>query len=177
MRLRLSLAINYSSEGKGVAMSDWIERMKIQDEKQDSEKQLQDSLRLHNARIIRAKGGSLWDAVVEQIRADSEKLKTAFPHDSTRQCELIARGDTHTLTSRKLPFKIMEMTLNLDGLCVDIQEASKHDRFDQSILSPKDPIKFVVLEHEEVEFEWKGSRYRQPSALAEYLIRYVCGMR
>jgi hypothetical protein len=100
-----------------------------------------------------------------------------FPSDNSRLCDLIQRGDSFTLTSRKLPFKIMELKLNLDGLCVDVQEAIKRDRFDQSILSPKEPIRFVLTEDEDVEFAWKTVyHYREPSQLAETLIKNVCGL-
>ena len=84
------------------------------------------------------------------------------------------RGDSYTLQGKKLPICVMELTLNLDGSCINISQALKQEFADTPTLTPSKPIDFTVTNDEDVVFFWKDWKYADPSALAEQLIKLVC---
>jgi len=158
-------------------MSGWIDEIKKRDEQQQEAANKINAIRIHNAKIIHAKAPALWAVVIAQITSDLKTLRETFPNDLRRQGDLISRGNSHTLQSKKLPFSIMELTLNLDAGHVDVLQGSKKDRIDQPILVPKEPIQFTVQNDEQLTFIWKDHHFSDPAHLSEQLIKYVCGLQ
>lgn len=157
-------------------MPDWIDKLKGGDDKRADDQRRNEELRLHNAKVIRAKAPKFWNAVIEQIKADSEKLRVAFPHDISRHCDLIQSGDSYRLQGKKLPIQIIEMSLNLDGQCVDILEGTKSDRYtNANVLSQQGAMSITVWQGgEDLQFYWNGVYYSEPELLAERLIKRAC---
>jgi hypothetical protein len=156
-------------------MSDWIQRLAEGEAAQTERQRLQSELRLHNARIIRAKMPEFWDAVLEQLRADSARLAQVFSGDRGRQCQLIEIGTGCQLQGCKLPWRILDMRLNVEGLSVDIVESIRESR-DRTIRSGRDQIKITVNTGEELELIYRSTRHTTPESLAQHLISHVLGL-
>jgi hypothetical protein len=158
----------------GVAMSSWVDDLKRQDVERQEAAANSDAIRLHNAKMIRAKAPALWSLLIVKIETDLKKLREAFPQDMTRHADLIKRGETYTLQGKRLPITVMELSLNLDGSCINISQAVKHEFAEEPILTPSKPIDFKVTADEEVIFFWKNWDYSDPGLVAEQLIKIVC---
>ena len=158
----------------GVVMRSWIDDLKRQDVEQQVAFANSNALRLHDAGVVRAKAPDLWKLLITQIEADFKGLKEAFPNDLGRQGELIQRGDSYIIRGRKLPISIMKLSLNLNGSCIKISQATKQEFADHPTLMPSKPIDFKVLDDEDVVFFWKNWMYADPTALAETLVKLTC---
>jgi hypothetical protein len=156
-------------------MSDWIDRLKTHDQSQEEARKKHEETLHEHAKLIRSKAPAFWMAVIELLKADCAKLQETFPNDKSRQCDLIQTGNSCRLQSKKLPFTILELSLNLDGKSVDVDRGTKSSRYDTQPLSKREVIQIKVFK-EEVVFEWRGSDYSTPALLAERLIKEVCGI-
>lgn len=166
--------ISEIAETRGGIMPDWIDKLAEKDRAQAERRQTQEELRLHNAKVIRAKASEWWDAVIERLQADCSKLRETFPQDQHRQCNLINNGMDWELSGCKLPWKILNLRLNVDGQSVDIVESIREAR-DRTAPVGRDAIKIGVRSDEWMEFTFKGRAYQTPESLAQALILYVCG--
>lgn len=155
-------------------MEDWIDQIKKRDEDVAECARRDDDIRQRRTRIVRTKAPAFWREVILQIRYDLEKLRTNFPNILERQADLISCGNSDTLRSKKSPICILEMELNLDRSQIDLSQVSKRDRYDDSILTPIDPIAIQVDDKEELSFVWRRYSFRTSSDLAERLINHVC---
>ncbi|MGD0736166.1 MAG: hypothetical protein ABR976_13510 [Terracidiphilus sp.] len=155
-------------------MSNWIDDLKEQDVQHQEHLSSMNAIRLHNANVVRAKAPALWSLLIIQIEAYLEQLRASFPHDMTRQADLIKRGDSYTLQGKKLPLSVMKLTLNLDGSCINISQGIKHEFADRPTLTPSKPIDFKVTNDEDVVFFWKDWNYADPSLIAEQLVKIAC---
>jgi hypothetical protein len=157
-------------------MSDWIDDLKKRDESATDDIRKQNEIRLLNAEIVRARAPAFWSLAMDCGGAYVTKLAAAFPNDRNRQCDLAQRDATYILQGRKVPITILDMTLNAGAACVAMHRSYRRERTDQPIRTPIDGMRIIVGVDDEVEFVWQGTHFREPSALAEALIRYVCGL-
>ncbi len=157
-------------------MTDWIDRLAESAQKQAAGRRTQEELRLHKIKIINAKAPEFWDTVLEKLRTDSAKLRDSFPNDRSRQCDLIKAGIDWQIQGCKLPFHILNMHLNVDGHCIDIDESVRESR-DRVVKSAHDQISIAVNSDEELEFRYRGRVHTTPDSLAQHLISYVCDIR
>jgi hypothetical protein len=157
-------------------MPDWIDKVEENDKTQAEKRARQEELRLHRAKVITAKAPEWWDAVIERLQADSSKLREKFPNDTSRQCTIAKSGNDWELQGCKLPWKILNMQLNVAGQCVDIMESERESR-DKVRQVERTQIKITVNSDEELEFRYQSSAHVVPALLAQALIRYVCGGR
>jgi hypothetical protein len=155
-------------------MSDWIDKVEEGDKAQAEKRARQEELRLHKAKVITANAPPWWNSVIEQLQTDSAKLREKFPNETERQCTLIKSASDWELQGCKLPWKILNMQLNVPGQCVDITESKRESR-DKVTQVGKTQIKITVNADEELEFRYQASAYLVPAELAQALIRYVCG--
>ena len=155
-------------------MEDWIDKQAEKDKLEADNSRTQEELRLHKAKVINAKAQEFYDALVERLQADSAKLRETFPNDRSRQCSIIKNGIDWEIQGCKLPWRIINMRLNIAGQSVDIVESIKEAR-DRTTPSGREQIKIVVNSDEELEFAFKGRKHVTPDSLAQALIKYVCG--
>jgi hypothetical protein len=153
-------------------MPDWIDKLAEKDKAQAEQRQTQEELRLHNAKVIKAKAPEWWDAVIERLQTDCSKLRETFPNDARRQCTLVKNGMDWELSGCKLPWKIFNFRLNVDGQSVDIVESRKEAR-DRTEPAGRDAIKISIRSDEWMEFTFRGHAYQTPESLAQALILYV----
>jgi hypothetical protein len=155
-------------------MSDWIDHEKAAEIAQSENRKIKDQLRLHNAQLIQARTPGFFGSVIECVRTASSKLRSTFPDDLSKQCSLSNTGNVWTVQGCKVPWKILQLQLNLAGQCVDIAEGSKESR-DRTVAVGSDQISIRVNDEDDVEFYFHGIRHLTPEHLAESLIKYVRG--
>jgi len=155
-------------------MPDWIDKIAEKDKAQAGQRQTQEELRLHRAKVISAKAPEWWDALIERLQADCSKLRETFPDDRRRHCSVIRNGLDWELQGCKLPWKILNMRLNANGQSVDIVESVKEAR-DRTVPSGRDAIKIAVDSDEGLTFTYRGHAHTTPESLSQALILHVCG--
>lgn len=175
--MRFELIIRADSKPKGTVMPNWIDNMKSRESSLENDKRRGEEIRLQNAKIVGAKAPSFWATVMEIVKANSEQLRAAYRDDAGRQCDLTQSGNGHILQGRKVPITMLYMTLNTAASCVEMMHSSRRERYDIPVPSPLDGMRIVVGPDDEVEFVWRGRRFYDPAALAEALIRSVCGIK
>jgi hypothetical protein len=179
--MKLSVAIEFSlreqAKHTGGSMSDWIDKMKSSDERNSQFNREQAASRLHKAKMISAKAPQVWEILIGQIKADSEKLNETFPDDVSRQCDFIQRDLDYTLQNRKLPIRILGLSLNLEGHQINMREATRHSIEYQPELKPESPVLFKLDANDNLQFEWLGRSYTDPALLSEQFIKRVCGIK
>jgi hypothetical protein len=153
-------------------VNDWIDHEKAAEDARSSERRIKGELRLHNAGIIHAKATGFWSACLECLRAICEKLRVVYPNELRKQCSLMNDGVVWTLQGCKVPWKILQMQLNVIGQSVDLFEARQESRDRTAPVGP-DQISIKVNEDDEIEFYFRGARYITPDSLAEGLAKYV----
>src|ERR1700684_4513117 len=155
-------------------MPDWIDKLKEKRKALGESGQAQEELRLDRARVIRAKAPEFWNSFIEQLQADSSKLKEVFPNNISCQCTVVKTAIGCELRGCKLPWRELSMRLNVDEQSVDIDEP-KGEAPDRNIPAGDDDIRITVNDYEELEFTYKGRAHVTPGSLAQHLIEYVCG--
>jgi hypothetical protein len=155
-------------------MNDWIDNEKATEDAQAEEWNLKSQLRLHTAKLISTKSPESWEAVIECLRADSNKLRTVYPSDLSKQCSLSTDGLVHTLQGCKIPWRILQMRLNIASQTVDVDESRKESR-DRTVLIGRDQISLRINAENGLEYQFRGVRYLMPDQLAQDLIKYVRG--
>ena len=158
----------------GQIMTDWIDKLKEKRKALAESGQAQEELRLDRARVIRAKAPEFWNSFIEQLQADSSKLKEVFPNNISCQCTVVKTAIGCELRGCKLPWRELSMRLNVDEQSVDIDER-KRETPDRIIPAGYDDIRITVNDYEELEFTYKGRAHVTPRSLAQHLIEYVCG--
>ncbi len=163
-------------------MTDWIDKQKASDDQKEDAVQRQSEVRLHDAQIVRAKAPLSWRALLESLNVYTQKLRDVYPHDSSRQCTVTSSAASCTLRSQKLPFQILDLTLNLPGLCIDglwqVQEGRvPHNHSHPSQVGTEDRISLSLDSQDEVTFLWEGRTFANPTEFAERLIKRVCRIR
>jgi hypothetical protein len=155
-------------------MTDWIDKLKERNRSLAASGQTQEGLGLDRAKVIRAKAPEFWDSFIERLRADSSKLRQAFPNNTSCQCTVIKTAIGCELRGCKLPWRELSMRLNIDDQSVDIDE-HKREAQDRIIPAGHGEIRITVNDYEELEFTYKGRAHITPESLAQHLIEYVCG--
>lgn len=154
-------------------MTDWIDNLAARDQTKAEQNRTQDEIRLLKAKIIEAKAPEFWDALIETLRSDCEKLRKTFPDNTSRQCNLVKSGSDWKLEGSKLPWRILILHFNPKGQSVDIFEGVQESRDLQNRSAPSQ-IKITVNRDEELEFVYRGRPHMRPASLAQELISYVC---
>src|SRR5690348_16132665 len=68
LKVQVSLELEVVEEDEDF-MADWIDRLKKQEEEQDTHARAQLAVRLHDATIIKANAPALWQAIAEYVGA------------------------------------------------------------------------------------------------------------
>jgi len=157
-------------------MENWIDRLKQQEAGRDEHTSRQIEIRLHNAKIIKAKAPVLWAATIECIRADCSALRESFPDKRERYCHLDPNGADGVVIVNEgsLPRLQLSVKLNLDGQCVDLIEAVEYDRFQPASINKRGQIEITVNDLEELAFRYNGKAHTTPASLAQALVSRVC---
>ena len=155
-------------------MTDWIDKLAEKDKAQAEDRRTQEELRLHKAKMISAKAPEFYNALIERLQVDSSKLREKFPNDRSRQCDVVKAALDWEIRGCKLPWRIVNMRLNVAGQIVDIAETVREAR-DRVVPDGRDQIKITVNDDEELEFTYRGRRHVTPDSLAEALIQRVYG--
>jgi hypothetical protein len=157
----------------GGGVTDWIDKLAASDQPKAEQNRTQDELQLHKAKIIEAKAPEFWEALIETVRNDCEKLRKMFPDDRSRHCNLVKSGIDWTLHGSKLPWRILILQFNPKGQSVDISEGVQETR-DRITRSAPDQIKISANRDDELEFVYRNRAHTTPASLAQHLISYVC---
>lgn len=155
-------------------MNDWIDNEKAAADAQAEDRKVDGLLRLHKAKLISAKAPWFWNACLECLHSDSEKLRATFPNEMSKQFALMSDGIVCTIQGCKVPWKILQMQLNVVGQSVDISEGRKESR-NKTIPVGSDQIAIKINTEDEIEFYFRGVRYLAPNDLAAGLAKYVRG--
>ncbi|MGB9336509.1 MAG: hypothetical protein WCB14_15990 [Candidatus Acidiferrales bacterium] len=154
---------------------DWIDELVATDERKASAEQRKEELRLHKAKLIRGIAPQFWSEAIERVRADCDKLKAKFPDDRSRHCNFTPMPEGFRLQGSKLPIRICELSLNLDGQCIYWVTYSKESR-EHSSLPHRESIRLDVNHDDELELNSGGREFHSAESLSKYLISYVCGL-
>src|SRR5271156_5943231 len=100
---------------RGETMTDWIDKLAEKDKVQAEEHRTSEELRLHKAKVISARAQEFYDALIERLQADASKLREKFRKDKSRQCNVIKNGIDWEIQGCKLPWRIVNMRLNVAG--------------------------------------------------------------
>jgi hypothetical protein len=178
--LRLSLSLSFviqvdSQKAEGEGMPDWIDRLAAGERAQAETARKTQELRLHNAKIIAVKAPQFWNAVIDAINRDAAKLRAAFPNDNSKHCSIIPIGNAVKVQGAKLPWRILELELKVDGQCVEVFESQKLSRQDTTP-AKGGQIEIKVGNDEELQFIFKHQTHTEPDSLAQHVVTYVCGM-
>lgn len=174
VRIEVGRALELA-EMRGATVPDWIDKLAEKDKAQAEDRRTQEELRLHKAKVISAKAQDVFDVLIERLQADSSKLRETFPTDRSRQCDVVKAGLDWEIRGCKLPWRIVNMRLNVAGQIVDIVESIREAR-DRVVPDGRDQIKITVNDDEELEFAYRGRAHVMPDSLAEALIQRACGM-
>jgi hypothetical protein len=155
-------------------MPDWIDKLAEKDKVLAGGRKTQEELRLHKARVISAKAQEFYDALIERLRSDSSKLRETFQDNRSRQCDVVTNGIDWEIRGCKLPWRVINMRLNIAGQIVDIAESKRETR-DRVVPDGRDQIKITVNGDEELEFMYRGQTHLTPDSLAQALIERACG--
>lgn len=157
-------------------MSDWIKSLKREDDEAEKASELSTKLRLHEAKGITAKAPAFWNDLVDCLRDDAAQLRETFPQDNERQCSVSPRGNSCSVQGQKAPFTVLNLSLNLDGMCIDARWDSGDRKREQPTQSS---TRFNLrLDVAEDLFVSDGSQtHTTPAHLAEYLIKRVCNIK
>jgi len=172
------MTLEVDMQGGGI-VSDWIDRLKNKNQPWQSEKARQEELRLHKAKVIHAKLPTFWAALEVRVKADCDKLRETFPNDKNWNCDVtVLSPHGFTINGGGLPRRILELELNLDGLCIDTVEGEKQE-FMQAYLSNKiiGQIPIEVGESEELRLRFKGMPHVFVESLSEHLVSYVARIK
>ncbi len=148
----------------------WVDDLDSDDDERHEE------LRLHEAQIIRAKAPVFWDSVVQHLREDTNKLRDRFQHNSRYHCNVSPSANGVTISGKTFPRKILQLKLNVLGLCVELREDTQLSQFEAETIHKRDVIDIKVEEQGQVGFQFKGKVFDYPHSLSEELVRYVCGI-
>jgi len=152
-------------------MSDWIDDLKQRDQDVTDEARRRENLRLHRAKIIEAKAPAFWKAVIQQVEKDCSKLRETFRDDTSRQCEVSINGETLQLRGRRFPSRIISLSPNFSGQCIEVREAKQLDQLMSPIVEQTASIKVTANADEEIDLEFMGRRYSMPASLSEALVK------
>lgn len=155
-------------------MTDWIDNEKASEAAQAENQRIRSELRLHNAKLLYAIAPGFWTACLECLRATCDKLRLVFPNDLRKQCSLGNEGDVWRLQGCKLPWRVLQMRLNLAGQTVEVYEERRESRDRISPVGP-DQITMKINDEDGIEFHFRGARHLTPDSLAETLAKYVRG--
>ncbi len=159
-------------------MSDWIDDLQKKERSIQEQGEKQREIRLHNAKIIAAKAPTLWEAVINFIRRDCEKLRERFPETKRRHCHLDSRPPGVAIVNDgPLPKMELYVELSIEGQCAHILERVKVDRIQMASERDRTRIDITVDDAEELEFRYKGNVYTTPESLAKALVSYVCEIK
>ncbi len=160
-------------------MSDWIDKLKESEQGKLSDLSRQEEIRLHKAKIIRAKMPAFWEALRERVEADCNKLRAEFPADKHRNCFVTGvLPGRFTIKGGGLPQRILDLELNLDGLCVGTFESEMRDRGQTAVRTKGNgEIGIEVGDAEELQFRFSGTLHRDIESLSEHLVSYVARIR
>jgi hypothetical protein len=156
-------------------MEDWIDRLKSKETGQDKRSVQQNEIRLHNAKIINAKGRVIWDAMAGFLDIFCRKLREEFPNQYERHCHLDNFCNRVVIVNEgPLPRLELSVELNLDGQCIEVVEATKYDRLQEASDIRKARIEITSNNQEELEFRYIGKAHTTPESLAQALVSRVC---
>lgn len=101
--LRLHFVFEFEASGKAKPTADYIDEFKQRREDEEVKRRREEEIRLHNVQVIQAKAPLFWQAAVEKIRADCEKMKATFPNDIHFEYQLEVKDNGFTLQHRGSP--------------------------------------------------------------------------
>ena len=175
MKLRMLLELETREARKGIHMPDWIDDLKKQEVLMQEAQDKQEQMRLHTAKVIAAKLPGFWDATINSIRQDCQRLRDTFPNTRQRHCHVDTISDTVAIVNEgPLPRLEMRLRLNLDGQCIDVFDAVKSDMFRQPDECGPRRIDVTLDQHEQLQFRYGGKNHNTPESLAQAFVSYVC---
>ncbi len=174
--MRIEFTVRLDTEVRHSVMSDWITRLKREEEEAEKASELSTKRRLHEAKGITAKAPAFWEDLVDCLKDDASRLREAFPQDNERQCSVALRGNSCSVQGQKAPFTVLNLTFNVDGMCIDARwDSGDRKREQPTRRSTRFNLRLNVAEDLYVSNE--DQTYTNPAHLAEYLIKRVCNIK
>ena len=160
-------------------MTDWIDNLKKTERDESDAARKKEDLRLHDAAMIRAKAPEFWKTTIHFIHRDCTKLAEQFPGDRNLHCHVIGNptNGIRCFSGGPLPNQVIDIDLNLDGQCLEIQEGTRVDRGDDFDEERSYQAEFSVGQEEQLIISFKGKFYESADSFAGSVIRHVCKIR
>jgi hypothetical protein len=148
-----------------MAASEWIQELRLAEQKSKEDQRIADELRLRNDRMLCAKASQAWEALREQLKSDCAELSD--------RCEVTTDASGHLILSgKRLPLRCVGMTLNLDGHFIRAAKSYSED----GIIRHGDSIERIRMElqsDDSILFVGDRRKMRTVSDLSCYLVKYA----
>lgn len=165
-------------------MSDWVRKLKSDDEAKAGGETLANAMRLHEAKIIAGKGPALWDLLQQRLEQDVTALKEEYTKDASRHCIFNKGVKSCSVQRQTFPYYTLNLTFNADGMCLNLlwkanvtkELISNPNRASAVPENETEHIDLKVGTDDGVYFFWKGNLV-SPPFLSEELLRHLCEIR
>jgi hypothetical protein len=171
--LFLSFVIHVNSKSGRISMPDWIEKMAAGEQAQAEAASKAEEIRLINAKIISGKAPQFWAATIDSLEKDAAKLRAQFPSDNRKHCSVMKMGRGIKVQGAKLPWLILDFETKFEERVIDVFENEKLSRTEETDGSHYH-VEITVGNDDALQFKFRYTKYTEPAALAEAIIKYVC---
>lgn len=125
------------------------------------------ALRLHVARIVRAKATPFWSDVRDRLETDCLLLARIFPDDISKHCSFSSRDGQCELQGHADPQISATLTISVDAMAIYEERQAK------STMVQRSWVPFRVDQQDTIFLQFRGSSVWSPAKFAEMLIRSV----
>jgi len=159
-------------------MSKFTDDIKASEWAKEIEASQANEIRLHNAKIAKAKAPILWREVIEQIKHYCEEFKELTLKNPKFRFHVSDSPDGFLLVNDgPLPRREIQANLDLDGQCVKVLSRIKSSFQDQSLLKPLGFMSISVDGSDELSFRLNSETWCTPEAIAEFFVKFVCEIK
>jgi len=172
MRFRFTLDLELLS-CEADTMSDWINKLKEQEDTTREHKQREEQLKLRTSRMIDAKLPDFWQACVDSTETQSKRLQEEFPDRSAYATDF--KRDQYGFTLRQISGDERRIEASLDKagqrIKIEISESFRPTSHREltARLSESDQVHLSNRREHKL--------HTQPDEAAEWFIRTVCGIK
>ena len=157
-------------------MSDWIERLKQQEEATRRERERNQETENRKARIVSVKARPLWDTVIAQLKLDVAELRNIFSGDPSKDLQFLEHEDGFVVVRNGFPHVTLyaRWIEELTGVGIDLEtQRSEYATKDKK----KNEIKFKWASEDSVSMTFDERVHMMAGSLSEELLRKLIEFR
>ncbi len=156
-------------------MSDWIDELKLQKNREMSRAADEEKAKQRRHDLLRSRLPFFIEQVRTQVRSDVDKLRMVFPEDARYHLQFQEEPGGFKLTNRNSPVFDLEFRLVLD-VTQTIPRTIVARHVAHTTTQPKQTELAVKWEDEHrISVEFEGTLYLRPEALGEAITQFVLG--